>query len=283
MPMFDLMSDAHIDFWVSETSDLSKMENRVQKFIGDILPENPSRTLIIAGDMANRNLPARMLVEGLKRIYPNILIVFGNHDYYLPSKNMIKRYKKSSKRRTDELEGMFEGDDSVHFLKGSVITIEGVTYGGTSGWYDFSYGKNKGMGDDAILNLWRDHSNDSKWIKGMYVTPVEYFEKERECMKAVLPQVDVMITHVPPEPSHLECEDDDDEEEFYRSFYLFDGASLLDEFDPAVWCFGHTHVACDFQSRGTRFISNPIGYPESRTSAPTRIKGYDSQYSASRM
>ena len=104
--MFDLMSDAHIDFWVSETSDLSKMENRVQKFIGDILPENPSRTLIIAGDMANRNLPARMLVEGLKRIYPNILIVFGNHDYYLPSKNMIKRYKKSSKRRTDELEGM---------------------------------------------------------------------------------------------------------------------------------------------------------------------------------
>ena len=29
-----------------------------------------------------------------------------------------------------------------------------------------------------------------------------------------------------------------------------------------LWCFGHTHWACDFEFNKVRVVSNPVGYPE---------------------
>jgi hypothetical protein len=39
-------------------------------------------------------------------------------------------------------------------------------------------------------------------------------------------------------------------------------SSLEGLFRPEVklWVFGHTHYAVDFQFRGTRVVSNPLGY-----------------------
>ncbi len=42
--------------------------------------------------------------------------------------------------------------------------------------------------------------------------------------------------------------------------YASDLSELIDEFQPDIWIYGHTHEKRDFMAGNTRVISNPLGY-----------------------
>ncbi len=44
--------------------------------------------------------------------------------------------------------------------------------------------------------------------------------------------------------------------------YASDLSSIIDDCQPDVWVFGHTHVPVDLRRGRTRLVSNPIGYGE---------------------
>ncbi|WP_179212510.1 metallophosphoesterase [Brevibacillus brevis] len=84
---FDLISDVHLDFWVKVENPLHKMVPQIKNFMKGILPDVHHKTLVTAGDLGHYNWQNKILIEELKQIYEHILIVAGNHDYYLASAN----------------------------------------------------------------------------------------------------------------------------------------------------------------------------------------------------
>ncbi len=52
---FDLISDIHLDFWVDYSSNHIKLNKNQDNFVRLILPEAPSSTLVIAGDIGHYN------------------------------------------------------------------------------------------------------------------------------------------------------------------------------------------------------------------------------------
>lgn len=238
---------------------MQKQSERVSRLLEPMMPDKPSDILIIAGDLANSNHFSKMVIDFFSSRYKHVLIVFGNHDFYLPTKNMVKRYKKSSLNRTRELKDYYRGNRSIHFLEGETVQIDGVTFGGTSGWYDFSIGLANGQNIETLLERWREQSNDWNCIKGMFITPLDLFRKEWGRMESIVQEADVVITHVPPETDHFK---EGKLEKDYANYYAFDGSSLYQKHRPTIWCFGHSHDPCDFEKEGVRFISNPMGYPD---------------------
>ncbi|WP_366289896.1 hypothetical protein [Paenibacillus sp. AN1007] len=63
---FDLISDIHLDFWVEYSSNLRKHNQKVDKFIDLILPNEPSEVLVIAGDLGHYNKQNLIFLEKLK-------------------------------------------------------------------------------------------------------------------------------------------------------------------------------------------------------------------------
>ncbi|MBT2292076.1 metallophosphoesterase [Paenibacillus albidus] len=92
MIQFDLISDVHLDFWVDNSSNQLKLSNRLDQFVASLVPEFPAKTLIIAGDLGHYNKQNLMLLTKLKMYYSRILLVAGNHDYYLISKSLKNKY-----------------------------------------------------------------------------------------------------------------------------------------------------------------------------------------------
>jgi Icc-related predicted phosphoesterase len=38
--------------------------------------------------------------------------------------------------------------------------------------------------------------------------------------------------------------------------------SVIEKYQPAIWCHGHTHTSYDYKIGETRIICNPRGYAE---------------------
>lgn len=266
---WDYVSDIHLDFWVKYNSNPQKMKKKIIEFTEKIIPKNHSNTLIIAGDIGHNNLQNFMMFTHLKEFYKTIFYVFGNHDYYLESNNMKKRYKKSE-NRVIEMENMLQELENVYRLDGKSYEIDNHFFGGCDMWYDFEYGK-------MILNEtekmtyehWWNTSNDREFHVGM-PCPTEKAATEKK--KASLIECDIFVSHVPPigvpMGNYLEEKD--------LPFYTFNGENLFLKSKPKVWVSGHIHREMDMVLNGIHMLSNPIGYPpeKMRNPIPKKIKTY---------
>ncbi|MDF9842320.1 MULTISPECIES: metallophosphoesterase [unclassified Paenibacillus] len=92
MKQFDLISNIHLDFWLRRKGPTAEDNVReVEQFAERLLPQTVSEVLVIAGDLGHRNQQNVELLLALRQYYSNILVVAGNHDYYLV--NSKERYK----------------------------------------------------------------------------------------------------------------------------------------------------------------------------------------------
>jgi Icc-related predicted phosphoesterase len=180
----------------------------------------------------------------------------------------------------------------MHYLDGTSIEINGVTFAGTCGGWDDSYfqkiNKYKPTREE-IVNLFRRIMNDSRLIFAdgkrspktehfdyyaatNYTTfdPVKHFEGEMVKLNSIA-SADVMITHygpaVPPDmrPAYATSP--------VTTFYYFNGDETIDRLKPKVWVYGHTHDYHEFTHHGTRFLCNPLDYPGEQGFA--RVKYFD--------
>lgn len=93
---FDYMNDIHLDFWVRFDKNQIKFEKRTREFTNSLIPKQKSKILVIGGDIGHYNRQGYWFLDEVSKFYDKVLIVFGNHDYYLISNHQAKKYGKSS-------------------------------------------------------------------------------------------------------------------------------------------------------------------------------------------
>lgn len=260
---FDLISDIHLDFYVDIRHPEVKMRKRISEFVSSILPENPQKTLIIAGDLGHYNHQNIFLLEELKKFYTNIIVVSGNHDYYLVSSSVKSKYKSDSMKRIIEMKEKASRIENIYYLDGNIVEIDGVKYGGAGMWYDFSYGMSMfGKSKEGLFFKWKEVMNDSRLIKGLdFLTDFKEADKEKEKLDKIIEDSNVIITHVGPEWSKIPHEYKYD---VATSFYYFDGRPYFEKAKDKVWVYGHVHYRNDYETHGCRFINASLGYPSER-------------------
>jgi len=280
----DFISDIHADFWIKE-KDISKLKFgiQLQDFIKNVLmPADKDyelgEVLIIAGDLGHYNKQTKALLKELKKIYDNILVVFGNHDLYLVSNGQISKYDSKSENRLVELKEICE-ELGVHYLDGDVVEINGVKFGGTGSWYNLEV--------SSDIERWKKVMNDSRKIYSgfapkpygnyyngtLYDQPSlnwktqDFWHKEKaKLLEVAKEKCDVFITHIAlNEPTKEEGMHDEYLNDPNNVFYYTDNIELLKMSECKIHIHGHTHQELDYIKEGIRILCNPLGYPSDET------------------
>jgi predicted phosphodiesterase len=221
---FDVISDIHLE----DTFNGQTMES----FVARILPENPSELLVFAGDFGYFNDDNISFLTELKKYYPYILYVLGNNDIKISNKNPegfhdAKERVLNFKKRADALGGVFH-------LDGRTFTFKGYTFGGCDLFYDFDEIKlHLKLNDGAILDEWKKRKLDFKH-RGWIDDPKLFAEEEKQKLRHILPQSDIIVTHGP--PNYFVANHDQT-----MGFYRFEGGEFQQKIHYKVWIFGHQH------------------------------------------
>lgn len=272
---FDVTSDIHIDFWVDAKNGLAKQANQITQLIeSSLLPNTPSNTLVIAGDIGHYNHQNVILFEILLKYYKNIIWVFGNHDLYQVSNKAAKKFNRNSFTRLDDMISLSDSIDNVHYLNGNIIELDGIKFGGSGSWYDNTYAHVVwGYGKNKTVQLWHDYMNDSNLItlpinsefsdSNGRIDFCKFSIYEKNLLNEIAPECDVVISHVSPTWEHIGGRWNIPS----STFYSFDGRDMLQSMkETSVWVFGHTHSSYKYKSSyGPYMICNPLGYPEGDT------------------
>lgn len=256
---FDIISDLHLDFFLNHTSSLN--EKKLVRYCKDVLfyeGHIHSEVLLVAGDIGHYNYQAKVLFEYLvKHYYKKIFFVVGNHDYYLISTNIEKKYG-NSRNRVQELKDMFKDNEDIHLLDGDIIEYNGFRIGGCAMWYDGSYCNKVNLFCNP-LSLWKEKMNDYGMIKG-YVDFYDILSEERPKLERIYRDSNILLTHINPMP-HAMFFDEEHRMDATTGFYAFDGEYQVEHTPAKLWVFGHTHTSKDIEVYGTRIICNAMGYP----------------------
>ncbi|MEW9698684.1 metallophosphoesterase [Paenibacillus sp. SI8] len=270
MAQFDLISDIHLDFWVKQTGSLWSLQRKIKKFIGKILPETGSNTLLIAGDLGHSNKMNYIFLKQLKEHYANILIVMGNHDYYLDKAALMDGSIRDSMDRMKEMKQLARQLPGVTYLDGDIIVLDGVIYGGCGMWYDLQYGiQVLRSSQDHLFKHWMKVSNDYSRIRGKPRLTLDMFRKEKAKLDKIISASQVILTHVSPDWSRVP---EGRELDLATSFYYFDGSSYTSQLANKIWCFGHLHERMDYVEHKCRFINASLGYPKEPKALPSPIR-----------
>lgn len=263
MKSFDLISDLHLDiYWGYYFGDCEESgvetpseEAFFHDFAQAITPEVPSPVLVVAGDLGHDDRHWIMLCQALLEKYKYILFVFGNHDLYLLPDVALHRQFKTSSQRWQCLKEATRKLPGVICLEGTTIEIEGIRFGGTGGWYDYSYGLKLGYEWEYLDAYWRSSFSDGEWIVN---SPNP--DEEKDKLRSIIHNCDVIVTHVPPDDSQI---DERYRNDLTSSYFYFDGTELIGMAKTgAVWCTGHVHRRHMYMRNGILFASHPLGYPD---------------------
>lgn len=276
------ISDLHIDHWINETNPESvKFQKQLDNFLLMTWLYKGGDVLIIAGDLGHYFAQDTAFLLKLKTLFKNILIVPGNHDMYLISKNIKKQFKYNSMNRIDAMK-QFCIDNDIHYLDGNVIEIDGVKFGGSGMSWDSTYFeilKGRKPSDIEIDELFKQIMNDSHLIlggsdnyeiimpySGRYLQTSwnqrKYFEDQYNKLQNIK-EADVIVSHYTPVvPPRMRLKY---EEAISTTFYMFDGLDIVNKLKPKYWIHGHMHDKINYNINGTKFLCNPLGYPGENT------------------
>jgi len=250
-----ILNDLHIDFYKIPNRQRKDKRLRVLKMIySEVLDSSLDvPVLIVAGDLGHNTKEALEVLEDIAEIfnYQKVFAVLGNHDLY-----RSKHY--STGARLLEYELYDDPKGIVHIMFGDTIEYEGVTFGGTMGWY-YSKDYLQGWSDEGRLRLWKNRMNDAHYIDGLR-NPDDLFFAEYDKLRELVKSCDVLITHVVPSIDPKITERNFPGEDT-NAFYCYDGSTLLKGNSLKCVVYGHNHDSLDITLDGTRFITNAMGYP----------------------
>lgn len=226
------------------------------EFGGGFLPpaEADADIMILAGDIITFRDYAP-LERFLASWDKPVLFVAGNHEYY-HSAPMLDAAKGFS-------EWLSQKYPNAIFLQDDAVIIDGVHFFGGTMWTDFN-GRNEKAMLEAMAGM-----NDYRVIKqgdGITLTPYKtaslheaFVASITEWFEQPLTEPRVVISHhapvINPNTRHGNSL-------LMPAFNSLDMIALIDQYQPELWVYGHTHE-CDDQRRGkTRIISNQCGYPD---------------------
>lgn len=233
------ISDLHTEFLAGE--DPAK----IGAILTSIVPPKPIPDyLLIGGDLGV--MGQKWLIEAALQlwcnIYPNVIYVAGNHEYYHSSLEKFRAYADELEERYENLIVATSGRsfylDDTETISLHACTLWFVPHPESVIWYH-------GMADAHVIE-------DSLCTIEQRGLDDVYYLKEN-----VRPG-DIVLTHHMPLYSAVP-------EQFQGSklnyFFVNDEAkTIIDKNRPAYFLFGHTHNSCNYTAGDTRVICNPYGY-----------------------
>jgi len=226
-----VMSDIHAEFH----------RDGGASFVSSLDPTDVD-VLVVAGDLATESGLYRA-VDALRSLYPQVVYVTGNHEYYSSDRGRVHRVLSKAQGRFD----------NFHWLHETTTTIQGQRFVGTTLWFQREtptgpYDR-PGM-HDHLLNDFNLIRGFRKWVYKANQEALWFLDHE------VGPE-DIVVTHHVPS---LEAVKPRWRGSPLTKFFVCHLHRLILEKKPKAWIFGHTHDSFDFHVGSTRLLCNPFGY-----------------------
>lgn len=224
-----ILSDLHLEFHADGGDS----------FLRSLDPSGVD-VLIIAGDLGNGRFNFPSAIMGLCAMFPRVLFVVGNHEYYQSSP-----YKVHS-----TLEMLDRDISNFDWLNHRAVVIDGVRFAGTPLWFPKP-------GNPLVL-MDRYHINDFNVIQGFEPWVYDEHRKAMEFLRREGPKADVIITHHVPMYTLVAARF---RGQTTNHYFTTDMTPQIDAWRPKLWVFGHTHDRMWKRHGETLLVCNPFGYP----------------------
>jgi len=221
-----VLSDIHAEFH----------QDQGRMFI-EQLPVDGTDVLVVAGDLAvHHNL--EYCLQALSKKVPHVVFVMGNHEFYHSTRHAILR----------SLKMVQEACPNLHVLENSATIIDGQRFVGCTLWFE----------DVPASWEFRDRLNDFHIINGGFTDWFPQLNTEsRLFLEGNVMSQDVVVTHHVPTPKGSHPRFDG---EPLNYFFTCDMEHVIQQEQPKLWVYGHTHDSHDFHIGDTRLVCNPFGY-----------------------
>lgn len=232
MIRIQVASDLHLQHWGPATFEplLAELQTDADVLVlpGDVVDLRPRDLLWSA---------ARL--NDFAAIYPHVVYVPGNHEFY----------GTSIPAGLDALSEM-KLLPNVHALKtGHVTEISGHRFLGSTMWQP-----RRGLGE-TISEKITDHSTIKNFGRDHY----QEFRRFETFLNAELREGDIVVTHHAPSYGSIAPRWQGDP--CNRWFVTPEVEPLIVARQPALWMHGHVHDRFDYHLGTTRIVCNPRGYP----------------------
>ena len=241
-----IVSDLHAEFIHPRDYVKSRLYSSIVSCPADIL--------IVPGDLGNYKTirdNLKDLIDSIKESeYPDkpVIYVPGNHEYYGGNKDMLDPK-------------LMELDiPNLHILMERAVSVKGITFLGSTGWWDESGYKItpdclNGMNDFYRIGDIRRNENGITWGRKAYA----FFKNHLEQLKG---QKVICVSHNGPSLASIP-------NRFMGSplnaCFSNDWHHLMKDYRPLIWAHGHTHDSFDYIVNYTRVVCNPFGYFDMET------------------
>ena len=256
-----LVSDLHLEF--SDVVIPNDEGCDVLILSGDIMtawdlhnhPEEGINPLVPLGPRQQAATRFRDFLRRVSIVFPNVIYVAGNHEFYHGKFPDAIQYLKEECAR----------HPNIHFLEMDTKEIDDVTFVGSTLWTDMN------RGDPLTLHSIGDMMNDYHIVRNSEqgytkLRPAHTASRHRKSLEYIKSVVEldpskkyVVVGHHA--PSKLSTH------EQYKSEYIMNGAYssdlsnfILDHPQIKLWTHGHTHHPFDYMLGSTRIVCNPRGY-----------------------
>lgn len=215
--------------------------------------DSDADVMILAGDIITFR-DYKPLTRFLSDWQKPVLFVAGNHEYYTNT-----AMSKENQRFKEWLETKHP---NVIFLQDEAATIDGVHFFGGTMWTDFCNRSEKAMLEaQAQMNDYRLIKKDTH----ERLTPAhtvelheEFVTKLKRWFAGGLTGARVVITHnapvVNPNTKYINSP-------LMPAFNSLDMIAIIEEHQPNLWVYGHTHECDNHLLGSTQIVSNQLGYP----------------------
>lgn len=221
--------------------------------------------LVLAGDIA----VGKAAIEVVTRIADSlpgteVIYVAGNHEFY----------HTSIDEQLEMLRAGFQDHQRIHFLENDAIEINGVRFLGCTLWTGFDL-----FGKDLVRQIIRLAENtiaDFQVIRdkrnSQLFNPVSAVQRYRDSRLWLYKQLSegemdktVVVTHFPPcrEARHGAIPED-----LLSAYFQANCDSMIEQFQPAAWIYGHNHWSDSLKIGHTLVVSNQLGYPSEDGTIP---------------
>ncbi len=214
--------------------------------------------------------------------YKKIFVVFGNHDLTIGNQSYFRNNPfTETQAKLDFLKAEVSKFGNVSILDGTVEEFEGVKFGGTMAFNDWTWAykiEPEPEGNMAKFlchwKRWFDYrhweymNNIHKDILASQMKKLDYVVSENP---------DIIMTHYIPIFFGVEKIYRHD---FYTTFFYFNGQKYLDQLkDQSIWLAGHTHSVrvkdlVQGDGRTIHLKLNPVGYPDEDTGNAGRMDDF---------
>jgi len=245
MPLLYALSDVHSEHW--------RDANAFVRFQEAIRPVEIADVLVLPGDIWSLSDETCLrYLDEFRKWAIEIVYTPGNHEWY--GTNPTNRGKEVLDKLYKEGLRVLGPDYYESF------EYEGMRFVGSTCWYP----------DTPLVRKKLMNWSDKAYIRDFEKWWEKFQLKERKHLWANMKDGDIVVSHMLPT---WNCVSHQFEADSYNCLYVADLQDLIAEKNPAIWLHGHSHEALDVIKGNTRFLRNPIGYPnEEMIRHPENVK-----------